>query len=70
MRVGQVAIQRQRLFAFSDASVRAVRKNLDVTHMHVGLRVVGVHGQNLNQGRLGRREARGPVTGRKVSPPY
>ena len=68
VRVSQVAIQRQRLLAFSNALVRTVHKKLEETHVHVGLRMLGVQGQSLDQGRLGHREARCPVIGSKVRP--
>ena len=40
MRVGQISIQRQRLFAFSNALGRAIGKDLDEAQQHMGPRVV------------------------------
>ena len=47
MRVGQIAIQRQCLLAFSNALGRAVGENLDDAQEPVGLRMVRGQGQEL-----------------------
>src|ERR1700676_3829858 len=68
MGVGQISIQRYRPFAFSNAPSRAVCEHVDSAYKHVGQRMLRSLRQNLNQGCFRRREARGSVVGRKISP--
>ena len=65
VRVGQISIQRQCLLAFSNALGRAVGEHLDDAQKPVGQRMLWSQGQSLDQGRLSRRETRGPVIGQK-----
>ncbi len=66
IRAGQISIQRQRLLALSNALRRPVRNNLSNAEERVSRGVSWGQGQSLDQGCLGRREARGPVVGEKT----
>src|SRR5271169_1995836 len=65
MSSGQVAIKRQRLLAFGNALVHAVRRESRDTQIHMSERVARLHGQCLGQSRFGRSETRIPVIGEK-----
>ena len=53
----QIAVQSQRLFAFSDALSSAVRCNLDQAPHGVGQRMLRSHRERLGNNRLGLRKA-------------
>ena len=59
----KLSIQRQRVLAFGNALGRAVRIIWTTPRNMWAQRVLRGQGQSLDQGRLGRREARGPIVG-------
>ena len=61
--MGQIVIQRQRSFAFSDALSRAVRENLDDAEQQVRQGMLRSQRQSPVQRCLSRREARARVVG-------
>ena len=56
MRIGQVTIQRQRVFAFADALNGAVGKHLHGAEDQMGPGIVRIHRQRAVQHGLGRRQ--------------
>ena len=68
MRVGEIAIQRQRMLAFGDALDGALRQDLDVAEKRMAAGVVRERRQSSGQLRFGGREGRAGI-GHKEFPP-
>jgi hypothetical protein len=61
---GKISVERQRPFALGDCPLDSVGEAKDSAHRHVSEGVVGRELQRSGRGRFGRREARGPFSGR------
>ncbi len=58
MGVGEISIQRQRMFTFGDALRGAPSQHVDKSQIHVATRMVWDRGQGLGHLRFGREEGR------------
>jgi hypothetical protein len=67
VRVGKIAIQRQRPLAFGNAPGSAFRQHQCNTQRSVGHGMARGQGQRLGRGRLGGQEARAPIVGHEAA---
>ena len=58
MGLGEISIQRQRMFTFGDALCRALGAHVDKSQQHMARRMVRDRGQGFSQFRFGRSEGR------------
>ena len=68
MGVGEISIQRQRMFTFGDALCRALGAYVDKSQRHMAARMVWDRRQGFGQLRFGRREGRRGIGHKGIAP--
>ena len=66
MSVGEISIERQRMFTFGDALCRALGENVDKSQPHMATRMVRDRRQGFGQFRFGRREGRHGIGHKRI----